>query len=922
MPFPRLTVLVLASCVGALVLPGCGSNGGSGGSGASGGSAAGGSGGAGPGGCASGSYDDDGDPTTACVPWTACDPGQYVSTAGTATSDQVCAGCASGTFSTAADAADCVAWTTCPAGSFVTTKGSATSDQTCAPCAPGTYTTDANQSKCVTAADCPPGTVQTAPATATAAAVCKACAAGEYCAGGDVPPSACGGGTWDHDADPSTACVDRTVCAAGSAVTSEGNATTDRECAACAAGSFSATENAASCTPWTTCAAGTYVSSAGSATADRTCAACGSGTYSAAENASACTAWSTCAAGTYVSTPGSDSSDRVCTACPADTYTSGFNQSACVAVGACAPGTIQTAPGTATSPPTCTACTAGEYCAGATAPAVPCGAGAGTWDDDADPATACVARTTCSAGTYVSSAGSATSDRTCTACAAGTYSTTSNAASCTAWTTCAAGTYVSSAGSATSDQTCTACAAGEYSATSNAASCTAWTTCAAGTYASNTPSATTDRMCTTCTAIANCASGLSCTSASDQTCGTCAAGYALLSGGTVCGLPWTSEFGTTSDDEGYSVAVDGSGNVYVAGYTGGALYGATADAFVRKYSSAGAVLWTRQFGTASDDYAYSVAADGSGDVYVAGYTGGALAGANAGYSDAFVRKYSTAGAVVWTRQFGTASDDQADSVAVDGSGNVYVAGNTGGALEGASAGGADAFVRKYSSAGAALWTRQFGSATRDYGLSVAVAGSGDVYVGGYTDGALAGANAGNYDAFVRKYSSAGVALWTRQFGTASNDYEWAVAVDGSGDVYVAGATLGVLDGASVGNYDAFVRKYSSAGVALWTRQFGTALYDLGRSVAVDVTGNVYIAGYTTGALEGTNSGGSDVFVREYDSAGNVVWSGQSGTAGYDYGYGVAVDSSGLVYVAGYTSGTWPGQTNAGGADAFVTSFYP
>ena len=119
-----------------------------------------------------------------------------------------------------------------------------------------------------------------------------------------------------------------------------------------------------------------------------------------------------------------------------------------------------------------------------------------------------------------------------------------------------------------------------------------------------------------------------------------------------------------------------------------------------------------------------------------------------------------------------------------------------------------------------------------------------------------------------------------------------------------------------------MRKYSSAGAVLWTRQFGTASSDDAYSVAVDATGNAYVAGYTSGALEGTNLGGSDVFVREFDSTGNAVWGGQAGSASNDYGLGVAVDGSGIVHVAGYTNGTWPGQTYAGSTDAFVTSFYP
>jgi uncharacterized protein (UPF0548 family) len=136
---------------------------------------------------------------------------------------------------------------------------------------------------------------------------------------------------------------------------------------------------------------------------------------------------------------------------------------------------------------------------------------------------------------------------------------------------------------------------------------------------------------------------------------------------------------------------------------------------VRKYDAAGAEVWTRQFGTAGDDYAYSVSVGSDGSVLVAGYTTGTLPGqSSAGSWDAFVRKYDAAGAEVWTRQLGTAGDDYAYSVSVGSDGSVLVAGFAGGTLPGqSSAGGQDAFVRKYDAAGAEVWTRQFGTANHD-----------------------------------------------------------------------------------------------------------------------------------------------------------------------------------------------------------------
>ena len=166
---------------------------------------------------------------------------------------------------------------------------------------------------------------------------------------------------------------------------------------------------------------------------------------------------------------------------------------------------------------------------------------------------------------------------------------------------------------------------------------------------------------------------------------------------------WTRQFGSSSTDQAMGIAVD-AGSVYVAGlidgtsptFPPGQLKTGSGDAFVRKYDTLGTEVWTRQFGSSSFDQANGVTADGSG-VYVAGETLGTLPSQfSAGGRDAFVRKYDTLGTEVWTRQVGTSSSDQANGVAVD-AGDVYVTGTTFGALPGqVSAGGSDAFVIKYS----------------------------------------------------------------------------------------------------------------------------------------------------------------------------------------------------------------------------------
>jgi len=386
---------------------------------------------------------------------------------------------------------------------------------------------------------------------------------------------------------------------------------------------------------------------------------------------------------------------------------------------------------------------------------------------------------------------------------------------------------------------------------------------------------------------------------------------------------WTRQFASSAPGQDVTFAVDASGNIYVAGYTNGVFPGETPsgplggnDAFVRKYNPSGDVLWTRQFGTSSDDFANGVATDGS-NVYVAGQTAGTFPGQTyAGSYDAFVRKYDVSGGALWTRQFGTTREERALGVSADMS-SVYVAGFTYGALPGGggSAGGADAFLRKYDVSGGELWTRQFGTAVySDQASSVAIGPSG-VYVGGVFHSDYFG------DAFVRKYDADGNVRWTAEIQSGGREETLGVAADASG-VYLVGSTSGTLPGGggSAGYIDAFVSGFDASGNYRWTRQFGSAMADSAFGVDVDASG-VYVAGYTSGVLPGqVGVGNADAFLRKYDASGNSLWTRQFGTSAYDVAYGVAVDAS-AVYVAGYTQGTFAGQ--AGGvltADGFVRRY--
>jgi hypothetical protein len=307
--------------------------------------------------------------------------------------------------------------------------------------------------------------------------------------------------------------------------------------------------------------------------------------------------------------------------------------------------------------------------------------------------------------------------------------------------------------------------------------------------------------------------------------------------------------------------------------------------------SAGAqtIDFIRQFGTLENDAASALAHYG-GSVYVGGCTSGAFPGkANAGYGDAFLRKYSYAGVHQWTRQFGNTSnqDDCIRGVAVN-SNAVYVAGNADGPLPGFTSRGA--FVRKYDLHGILLWTVQFDSSVEANGLALLANG---VYVAGNIP------TARSSNGILIKLNPAGRIQWTRTFGVPLQSRVYSVGAGPSG-IYITGTTTGAFPGqTSGGGSDAFIVKYDKSGEQVWVRQFGSEGREQAHGVAVSA-GSVYVVGDTDWVLPGQTGHGLynyDAWVRKYDDSGTTVWTHQFGTPQFDFARGVAVDAD-AVYIAG------------------------
>lgn len=330
---------------------------------------------------------------------------------------------------------------------------------------------------------------------------------------------------------------------------------------------------------------------------------------------------------------------------------------------------------------------------------------------------------------------------------------------------------------------------------------------------------------------------------------------------------WSDQFGTDEIDSLAGVAVDSNDNVYLAGSTEGLLGQEQVgqdDGFLRSYDSSGTVRWTVQFGSDRPDDVTAIASSGS-TIYVGGATVGDLDGENEGEWDAFIMAFNTSGAELWVHQFGTEETDSITAIAANPSGTVYVGGSTAGELAEGGGGTGDGFVAAYSSGGSQQWLTQFGSSGTEVVQDVATHGS-RVFVVGQTNGQMDDTeNAGQWDAYVSSFSTSGGHQWTRQFGTAGYDVAWGVHTDASSNVYVVGAVNGKLGDAIIGGQDAFIRSYAAAGVLRGTRQFGTGTADTAFAVVVDDFGNIYSTGSSRGVMETgySNQGQTDGYVRKH-----------------------------------------------------------
>jgi hypothetical protein len=343
--------------------------------------------------------------------------------------------------------------------------------------------------------------------------------------------------------------------------------------------------------------------------------------------------------------------------------------------------------------------------------------------------------------------------------------------------------------------------------------------------------------------------------------------------------------------------------------------------------------YSTYLGGSGGDVAYGIAVDGSGYAYITGITNSSdfpASGANSGNGDAFVVKLETTGdALVYSTYLGGSGADTATGLAV-AAGDAYIVGTTTSTdfpttedvFQATYGGNSDAFITHLNSSGDALvYSSYLGGRDADFGQAVAVDSSGNAYVTGATQSSdfplmnpLQPTKGGGSDVFVTKINFSGTELfYSTYLGGVQADVGQGIRVDSSGSAYTTGYTFSSdfpienpYQGSTAGEPDAFVAKLNAAGSALvFATYLGGSGDDRGLGIALDTSGNVYVAGVsrstdfptTVGAIQSANRGERDAFVTKLSSAGsNLVYSTLLGGAGADQANAIAVDSSGNAYV--------------------------
>ncbi len=424
-------------------------------------------------------------------------------------------------------------------------------------------------------------------------------------------------------------------------------------------------------------------------------------------------------------------------------------------------------------------------------------------------------------------------------------------------------------------------------------------------------------------------------------------------------------------------------------YFQGSINGGT-DLFITKFSATGAMVWSTFYGGSSSDMGYSAVCDANGNLFVTGLTnsfdfpiqnsGTFFQGTMGGSSDAFILKFDNSGNRLWATFYGGVSQDQGSSIGVDATGKLFVCGSTSSAnfptlnsgtfYQGAINGTSDAFILKFDNIGNRIWATYYGGELTDQFNALTLDNNGNLFLTGQTSSLgfptqnaatfFQATNTGNNEACIVKFDNLGNRLWATYYGGSSSDIANSIDCDSNGNVFISGVTgstnfpllnAGTFFQATIaGGNDGFIIKFNNLGLRLWSTYFGGPGSEgifANDNLVVDLCNNIYICFYTTSNVmpllnacstcyyNPTFSGGfNDQFLTKFANNGTQIWGTYFGGVGGDFRESTTVDNNGNFYLSGEwsTNSTAypvvnPGGgafynsiNNGGGDDCFIAKF--
>ena len=402
--------------------------------------------------------------------------------------------------------------------------------------------------------------------------------------------------------------------------------------------------------------------------------------------------------------------------------------------------------------------------------------------------------------------------------------------------------------------------------------------------------------------------------------------------------------------------------------------------FANAQGSDTSLVWAKSFGGSGSDIGTSITTDASGNIYTVGLFNGTVDFnpstsqifniTSNGNDDIFITKTDASGNFVWAKRIGGNGFDNANSIATDNNGNIYITGyfsmtvdfdpSATGVFNMTSAMGSDdIFICKLDTNGNFVWAKAMGDEDYDNGFSITTDLAGNIYTTGTFRGtvdfdpSISGVfnltSSGKSDIFISKMDSAGNFIWAKKIGGAGDDLSSCILIGSTGDILISGgyretvdfdpSDSGTVNKTSKGGYDIFILKLDSNGAFLWVNTMGSQIDDLAKCIAVNSSGQIYVTGYfnetvdfdpsvsNTANLTAQGSNYGDIFVSKFEMDGSYIWAKKMGNAAEDIGYSLTIDANGNSYISGSFSSTVDfdpssegvfNLTSAGLVDIFVS----